>query len=80
MQVSDGDPASEVTSSVVLTPDRLRHGSMSSIMKRRAIKDVEFICFFTDVFCASEHLCCLQPFLCRNACHFEDHALCIFVP
>ena len=49
MHVSDRDPASEITSSVVLTPDRLRHGDMSSITNRQGIKDVEFICFSIDI-------------------------------
>lgn len=69
MQVSDGDPASEITISVVLTPERLRHGNMASIMRRQGIKEVEFICISIAIFCASNHLACSQPFLCRYACH-----------
>lgn len=72
LERSDGDPVSEITSSVVLTPDRLRHGDMSSITKKQVLRMSSSISSFFSVSQNASAALTLQPFLYRHACHFKD--------
>lgn len=73
MEVSNADPASETTSSVDRTPDRLRMGTRLPSRRGRRLRTQNSL---TSLFSVPQNASAalnLQCFQCRHASHFKDH-------
>lgn len=73
MEVSNADPASEITSSVDRTPDRLRMGTRLPSRRDRRLRTQNSLTSLFSVPQNASTALNLQCFQCRHASHFKDH-------